>query len=240
MDLHLHGHHALVVGAAGGLGQSVCRGLMAEGTAVTMADLHPPAASPTDTLFLPIDLRSESSVRAAVRSAEERQPLDFLINCAGIFSHAALLEMTLAQWQDTIDINLSGVFVACQEALRVMMPRGHGVIVNVASLAGQVGGLVAGADYVSSKAGLIGFSKSLARLAGPRGIRVNVVNPGIVKTPMTADWSPETLSKLKATTPLGRLAEPEEVGQVVTLLCSDAMSFVHGTHIDINGGLYLD
>lgn len=163
-----------------------------------------------------------------------------MINTAGVFSSVPLLEMTVAQWERTLQVNLSGVFIACREALRAMMPRHKGAIVNVASLAGQVGGLVAGADYVSSKAGLIGFSKSLARIAGPHGVRVNVVNPGIIQTPMTAGWSQETLAGLKSQTPLGRLAGPEEVGQVVTLLCSEAMSFVHGTHIDINGGLYLD
>ena len=239
MDLGLAQQHALVIGGSGGIGQAVCRVLRQEGAVVTVGDQRTPADGEASR-FVTLDLADERSVRDGVAAAEAWQPLDILVNAAGIFSDTPLLKLGAAQWDRTFVVNVRGVFITCQEALRRMVERRRGVIVTVASLAGQVGGLASGPDYAASKAALAGFSKSLARLAGPYGVRVNLVNPGIVRTPMTADWRADLLAELTRQTPLGRLASAEEVAQVIVLLCSRAMSFVHGTHIDVNGGLYLD
>jgi NAD(P)-dependent dehydrogenase (short-subunit alcohol dehydrogenase family) len=122
----------------------------------------------------------------------------------------------------------------------VMMPRRSGRIVTIASLAGQTGGLAAGASYAASKAGVAALTKSIARFAGPHGITANCVNPGIIDTPLIAGWPAEVLERTVAQTPLGRVGRPEEVAAVVVMLASDAASFVHGAHVDVNGGLFMD
>jgi 3-oxoacyl-[acyl-carrier protein] reductase len=134
---------------------------------------------------------------------------------------------------------LRGVFLVSQAALAVMIPRRQGRIVNVASLAGQSGGLAAGASYAASKAGVAALTKSIARFAGPHGITANCVNPGIIETPMTAGWPSEVLERTIAQTPLGRIGKPEEVAAIVVALASDVASFVHGAHVDVNGGLFM-
>ncbi len=241
MNLGIEGRHALVLGGGGGIGRAVARALAQEGARVTVADV-PGQLGDLDPGWdrQPFDLLDEPGVRAALVAADARSPLEMLVNAAGVFSRTPLPELDVAQFQRVLAVNLTGAFVACQEAVRLMLPRRRGVIVNVASLAGQVGGLVAGPDYAASKAGLIGFTKSLARYAGPHGIRVNVVNPGVVDTPMTEQWTPEAVAKVREDTPLHRIASAEEVGWVVAFLCSDHAGFLHGTHIDVNGGLYMD
>ena len=111
---------------------------------------------------------------------------------------------------------------------------------TIASLAGQTGGLAAGASYAASKAGVAALTKSIARFAGPHGITANCVNPGIIDTPLIAGWPAEVLERTVAQTPLGRMGRPEEVAAVVVMLASDAASFVHGAHVDVNGGLFMD
>jgi 3-oxoacyl-[acyl-carrier protein] reductase len=137
-------------------------------------------------------------------------------------------------------VNLRGVFLTAQAALRVFVPQRGGRIVTIGSLAGQVGGLAASAAYAASKGGVIALTKSLARYAGPHGVTANCVNPGVIDSPMTAGWSPEDLARLTAGTPLARLGTTEEVAAVVLFLASDAASFVHGAHVDVNGGLLMD
>ena len=120
------------------------------------------------------------------------------------------------------------------------MPRGRGGSSPIASLAGQTGGLAAGATYAASKAGVAALTKSIARFAGPHGITANCVNPGIIETPMIAAWPWEVLERTVAQTPLGRMGKPEEVAAIVVMLASDGAGFVHGAHIDVNGGLFMD
>jgi 3-oxoacyl-[acyl-carrier protein] reductase len=121
-----------------------------------------------------------------------------------------------------------------------MIPRGSGHIVTIASLAGQVGGLAAGASYAASKAGVVALTKSMARFAGPHGVIVNSVNPGPIDTPMIAAWPPEARERTLSATPLGRVGRPEEVAAIVVMLASDAASYVQGAHVDVNGGLLMD
>jgi NAD(P)-dependent dehydrogenase (short-subunit alcohol dehydrogenase family) len=137
-------------------------------------------------------------------------------------------------------VNLRGVFLVAQAALAAMVPRRTGRIVTIASVAGQAGGLFAGAGYSASKGGVIALTKSIARYAGSHGITANCVCPGVIETPMTAAWPDEVRGRFAAGTPLGRLGRPEEVASIVVFLASDAASFVHGAHIDVNGGLLMD
>jgi 3-oxoacyl-[acyl-carrier protein] reductase len=120
-----------------------------------------------------------------------------------------------------------------------MVPQRSGRIVTVASLAGQTGGLAAGASYAASKAGVVALTKSIARYAGPFGITANSVNPGVIETPMLAGWNEEAIAGAQAATPLRRLGTPQEVAATIVWLASDGAAFVHGAHVDVNGGLYM-
>ena len=166
--------------------------------------------------------------------------LDVLVTSHGIFHSTPIAEIEPDEWDRIQAVNLRGTFLVCQAALKAMAPRGSGVIVTIASLAGQVGGLQAGAGYAASKAGVAAFSKSLARAAGPLGIRVNCVNPGFIDTAMTETYPDDVRADVIARTPLGRIGTAEEVAAAVVWLASGQASFVHGTHLDVNGGLHMD
>ena len=165
--------------------------------------------------------------------------LDVLVTSHGVFHSTALTEMTADEWDHIQSVNLRGTFLVCKAALEVMAEHRSGAIITVASLAGQVGGLQAGAGYAASKAGVAALTKSLARWAGPLGIRVNCVNPGFIDTPMTETWPEDVRKDIIARTPLGRVGAPEEVVAAVVWLASDQASFVHGSHLDVNGGLHM-
>jgi 3-oxoacyl-[acyl-carrier protein] reductase len=166
--------------------------------------------------------------------------LDVLVTSAGAFHSTPLDRIAPDEWDRIQAVNVRGVFLVAQAALAVMIPRRRGRIVTIGSLAGQVGGLVAGASYAASKGGVIALTKSIARFAGPHGITANCVNPGIIETPLTASWPAETLERTITATSLRRIGRPEEVAAIVVVLASDAASFVHGAHVDVNGGLHMD
>ena len=148
--------------------------------------------------------------------------LDVLVTCAGVFHATPFDEITPDEWDRIQAVNLKGTFLACQAAVKSMIPHRKGRIVTVASLAGQVGGLAAGAAYAASKAGVVGLTKSVARFAGPHGITVNCVNPGVIDTPMITAWPPDVRDRTVGATPIGRVGTPEEVAAVVAWLASDA------------------
>ena len=165
--------------------------------------------------------------------------IDVLVNNAGVLRPVAFDRLTEEQWDQVMAVNLKGVFLCSQAPLRVMSSQEAGVIVNIGSLAGQVGGVVAPADYAASKAGVIYLTKSLAKLAAPFGVRVNCINPGLIETAMVGAFSPEQQERLIADTPLGRLGRPEEVASVAVFLASERASFVTGEAIQVNGGLHV-
>jgi 3-oxoacyl-[acyl-carrier protein] reductase len=163
-----------------------------------------------------------------------------LVNAAGIIHHTAPEDIPIAEWEAVLRVNLIGLFLCCREAIRLMQGRTGGVIVNIASLAGQNPGRLASVHYAASKAAVANLTKTLARRYGRSGIRINTVNPGVITTSMIAPHAPEVLAQYAETTPLGRLGKPEEVAAAVAFLVSDMASFVHGTHLDVNGGLFTD
>jgi 3-oxoacyl-[acyl-carrier protein] reductase len=149
-------------------------------------------------------------------------------------------DITEAEWDRVLAINLKGAFLCCQAALPYLRKSGRwGRIVNIASVAGQMGGVAVGAHYVASKAGLIGLSKSMARLLAADGVTVNCLAPGTAATDLVADWSEETQGRLRAQIPLGRFAQPQEIAEAVCFLASDQAGFITGATLDVNGGLYL-
>jgi 3-oxoacyl-[acyl-carrier protein] reductase len=245
VEAGLAGKTALVTGAAGGIGRACCAAFAAEGARVVCSDVDGQAAAMM-ALTLgghPVagDVTSADDVE---RMVEETVSLtgsvDVVVTSHGIFHSTALADIDPADWDRIQAVNLRGTFLVCRASLKAMAPQRSGSIVTIASLAGQVGGLHAGAGYAASKAGVAALTKSLARQAGPLGIRVNCVNPGFIETPMTETWSEDARAEVVGRTPLGRIGTAEEVAAAVVWLASDGSSFVHGAHLDVNGGLHMD
>ena len=247
METGLEGKTAIVTGAASGIGLACARALAAEGARLVLCDVDGDAVVAAaeeigaDCVGQATDVTRPDDVQRLVAEAMGRcGRLDVLVTCAGIFHSTPFDRITPDEWERVQAVNLRGVFLVAQAAVRAMLPQRSGRIVTIASLAGQTGGLAAGAGYAASKAGVVALTKSIARFAGPHGITANCVNPGIIDTPMISSWPSEVLERTVAATSLGRVGRPEEVAAVVVMLASDAASFVHGAHIDVNGGLLMD
>jgi 3-oxoacyl-[acyl-carrier protein] reductase len=248
METGLEGKVAIITGGSGGIGLASARALALEGARVVLGDLDGEAAAAAAAELGPgiahavaADVSQPAGAQSLVDAALQRfGRLDVLVASAGVHRATRLDELTVEEWDLLHAVNLRGVFLSAQAALRVFVPQRSGRIIALGSLAGQVGGLAASAAYASSKGGVIALTKSLARYAGPHGVTANCVNPGIIDSPMTAGWAPEDLARLSAGTPLGRSGTVDEVAAVVLFLASDAASFVHGAHIDVNGGLLMD
>ena len=177
-----------------------------------------------------------SDAEGAKRLVEEAGDLDILVNNAGLTRDGLLARMPDADWRDVIETNLSAVFYTCRAVTRGMMKKRAGAIVNVSSIVG-VHGNWGQTNYGASKAGIIGFTKSLARELGSRGVRANVVAPGYVNTRLTDVLPEEAQQAMLANTPLGRLGEPEDVAGAVRFLCSDEAAFITGEVLLVDGGL---
>ncbi len=245
MDTGLSGRTAIVTGAGGGIGKACARALSNEGARVVLGDIDQGAAEQAAEELGEVGVRADvtdpADVERLVGEATGRfGRLDILVTCAGIFQATPFDRITIEEWERVCAVNLRGTFLCAQAALRVMIPRASGRIVTIASLGGQTGGLAAGAAYAASKAGVVALTKSIARYAGPHGIIANTVNPGIIDTPLTGAWPADARQRVVAATPLRRMGTPDEVAAIVCLLASDRASFVHGAHVDVNGGLLMD
>ena len=177
-----------------------------------------------------------SDPEEAARLVEEAGEVDILVNNAGITRDGLIARMSDDDWRVVIDTNLGGAFNTCRAAARGMMRRRRGSIVNVTSVVGLRGN-PGQANYASSKAGLIGLTKSLARELGSRGVRVNAIAPGYVATALTDVLNDEQRGAIFANTPLGRLGDPEDIAGAVRFLCSDEASFITGEVLLVDGGL---
>ncbi|OAN31593.1 SDR family oxidoreductase [Pseudomonas oryzihabitans] len=245
----LGGQTAFVTGAGSGIGQAIAVGLAEAGAQVACFDL-PGSRDLAGTveriqahgrraLALEGSVTSAADLEAAVaRTEAELGPLSLAVNSAGIANAQAAEELELERWQRMLDINLTGVMLSCQAQARVMLPRGRGAIVNIASMSGSIvnRGLLQ-AHYNTSKAGVIHLTKSLAMEWAERGIRVNCISPGYTATPMNT--RPEVADQVKIfeqTTPLGRMAEVEEMVGPAIFLCSPAASFCTGVDLIVDGG----
>jgi 3-oxoacyl-[acyl-carrier protein] reductase len=248
MQTGLDGKVAIVTGGSGGIGFACARALAAEGARVVLGDLNAAAVAASAAELgtevaaaATVDVAQPDDAQRLVDIALERfGRLDVLVASAGVHRATRLDELAPEEWDQLLAVNLRGVYLTAQAALRVLVPQRSGRIVTLGSMAGQVGGLAASAAYAASKGGVIALTKSIARYCGPHGVTANCVNPGIIDSPMTAGWSPDDLARLTASTPLGRLGTIDEVAAAVVFLASDASSFVHGAHIDVNGGLLMD
>ncbi len=234
----LEGKVALVTGASRGIGRAVALELGRAGAQVVVGyrsgqEEAEEVAQETGGRSVQADVADAESAKALVDAAGD---LDILVNNAGLTRDGVLARMSDEDWRTVIDTNLSSVFYTCRAAARGMMRRRAGAIVNVSSIVG-VHGNWGQTNYAASKAGIIGFTKSLARELGSRNVRANVVAPGYVKTQLT-EVLPEDATKLMLdNTPLGRLGEPEDIAGAVRFLCSDEACFVTGAVLLVDGGL---
>jgi 3-oxoacyl-[acyl-carrier protein] reductase len=234
----LAGKTALVTGGSRGIGAAIARELAAAGAGVVIG--YRTGAEEADALAQECGARAVqadvSSPEEAGRLVEEAGDVDLLVNNAGLTRDGVLARMADADWRDVIETNLSSVFYTCRAVTRSMMRKRAGAIVNVSSIVGLHGNF-GQTNYAASKAGIIGFTKSLARELGSRGVRANVVAPGYVQTRLTDVIPDEAKELMLRNTPLGRLGDPEDVARAVRFLCSDEASFITGEVLLVDGGL---
>ena len=234
----LEGKLALVTGASRGIGRAIAVELAAAGAQVVVG--YRSGAEEADSLVAEIGGRAVQADVADPEQAaglvEEAGDLDILVNNAGLTRDGLIARMSDEDWRTVLETNLGGVFYTCRAAARGMMRRRSGAIVNLTSVVGLHGN-PGQTNYAASKAGIIGFTKSLARELAPRGVRANAVAPGYIQTALT-DVLPEDVQQAILTnTPLARLGTPEDVAGAVRYLCSDEASFVTGEVLLVDGGL---
>ncbi len=230
------GKVALVTGGASGIGAAVVTLLMERGASVACVDLNA-QASPDGALKVDGDVTDSRSVADAVARIEgELGPLHAVVCCAGTAGDSLrTVDVTDDEWRRVFALNCDGVFNFNREAARVMVPRGAGRIVNVASIAGKEGNPMAAA-YSASKAAVIGMTKSIGKDLATTGVLVNCVAPAVIATPMLDQMSQEHIDYMVSKIPMGRLGQPAEVAELIAFLASERMTFSTGATFDISGG----
>jgi 3-oxoacyl-[acyl-carrier protein] reductase len=234
----LEGKRALVTGASRGIGRAIAEELAGAGADVVLG--YRTGAEEAEQLAREIGGRAVqadvSSPEEAARLVAEAGDLDILVNNAGVTRDGLLARMSDDDWRTVLETNLSSIFYTCRAVCRPMMKKRSGSIVNISSIVG-VHGNPGQTNYAASKAGIIGFTKSLARELGNRGVRANVVAPGYVRSQLTDVLPEEATAAMLDNTPLGRLGEPKDVAGAVRFLCSDEASFITGDVLLVDGGL---
>ena len=245
----LNGQIALVTGASRGIGAAIAQqlgrcGAAVVGTATTEAGAQAISASlqaaGTKGFGQLLDVASATSIETALRQISERlgNP-DILVNNAGITRDNLLMRMKDEEWDSIISTNLSAVYRLSKAVLRGMMKARQGRIINIGSVVGAIGN-AGQTNYAAAKAGMIGFTKSLAREVGSRGITVNAVAPGFIDTDMTRALSGEQRTSLLANIPLGRLGDAQEIAYAVVFLASPEAAYITGETLHVNGGMYMN
>jgi 2-hydroxycyclohexanecarboxyl-CoA dehydrogenase len=242
----LDGRCTLVTGAASGIGRAIAERLAEEGARVAVSDLSRPDAEATaadlgaPAIGIELDVTSDDSIRRAVTEVTERLgPIDVLVNNAGWDRMEPFLDSQPETWDRVLAINLRGPIAVTRAVLESMVERGKGRIVSIASDAGRVGSS-GEAVYSGAKAGIMGFSRTIAREVAARGINVNTVCPGPTNTPLLqgmAETNPKLIAALARAVPFGRPAEPSEIAAAVAFLASDDAAFITGQTLSVSGGL---
>jgi 3-oxoacyl-[acyl-carrier protein] reductase len=246
--LEVNGKIALVTGGAQGIGKAIALLLAEKGSDVIVSDVNLEKAEETAREIEALRRRS-MAIRANVAVFDEVEKMvqalierfgriDILVNNAGIARDKLLLRMTEEDWDAVLDINLKGTFNCTKTVIRHMSKQRSGRIVNIASVVGEMGN-AGQANYSASKAGVIGFTKTIAREFASRGITVNAIAPGYIVTPMTDALPEKAKEELKRMIPMERLGQPEDVAQAVLFLVSEASSYITGQVLNVNGGIYM-
>ena len=242
---------AVITGSARGIGKRMAEKLAAEGAGILISDLNEETAGNTAEAVGSAFGVKTSHLAADVQNVEDIQKLmntavnifggiDILINNAGICPITSVEEITPEEWNRVISVNLTGVFFCCQAVMPIMTKQRRGRILNMASIAGKAGGVAAGAHYSASKAGVICLTKVFAKLLAPSGVTVNAIAPGPVDTDMIKDFPPESWKILREQSPLGRIADTDDIAEGALFLLSDGAKHITGETLNINGGLLMD
>lgn len=246
-SVNLEGKLAIVTGAAQGLGLAIARGYLEAGASVVMADVRPDIGEVAAGLGAGeravgrvLDVRDEAAIEACVEDAVGRYgPLYIMVNNAAVTVPSSIWDISAQEWDDVLAINLRSVFFGCRSAGRRMKPQRAGRIINLSSMAGQRGGIFAGAHYSAAKAGVLAVTKAFAQELADSGITVNAIAPAAIDGPITRAMPPEKSRALARGIPLGRLGDDREVAAAALYLASDGAGFVTGATLDINGGLLM-
>ena len=241
------GRCGIVTGAASGIGAATATILARRGAHVVLADINESmleqaaeeiAQHGGKVSAVATDVSREAQVRALVsKTLDISGDIDFLVNSAAILARTAFVDLKPEEWDFHMNVNLRGAYMTCSAVVPHMIRQGRGAIVNVSSGAGRSASITGGAHYTVSKAGLIGLGRHLAQELGAKGLRVNIVCPGVTLTPMALDHiDVDRQARIASRIPLGRLAKPEEPAVAIAFLLSDEASFITGACLDVNGG----
>ncbi len=241
--MRFEGRSALVTGGARGIGAAIATRLGSEGANVAIADINLERAEETASAIgqkaaaVRLDVTSAESWSAAMDNvAQKWGGLDILVNNAGIAGRAApTWELSVDEWKEVIDIDLTGVFLGCQSVLPGMIERGYGRIVNISSIAGKEGNPNA-VPYSAAKSGVIGLTKAIAKEVATKGVIVNAITPAVIATEILEQLTDEHIAYMTARIPLGRVGQPEEVAALACFLASDEVTFSTGAVFDLSGG----
>ena len=244
--MNFNGQTALITGAGRGIGKTIAVKLAESGLDIAIADMNPVSDDVlreieeygTKCLAFQLDVTDVDSVDSVVKKIiDETGGIHILVNNAGITQDNLFMRMKPEQWSQVIDVNLNGVFHVTKAVIRTMVKQHSGRIINISSVVGFSGnpGQV---NYSSTKSGLIGFTKSLSREVGTRGITVNAVAPGFINTAMTQALNESQQQAILSQIPLGRMGEAEDIANAVAFLASEEASYITGTVLHVNGGMY--
>ena len=246
--MRLKDRNAFITGAAQGIGKSIAAGMAREGANVAIAHVNPESAEATakeiqeigvKSTAIKLDVSSQEDVTKAFSTfTGEFGPLDILVNNAGITRDALLMRMKEEDWDAVININLKGTFLCCKEAIKIMAKQRQGKIISISSVVAFMGN-PGQSNYSSSKAGIIGLTKTIAREYAGRGIRANAVAPGFIQTAMTDVLPDAVKDDMKKAIPLASFGTPEDVANAVIFLSSAESDYITGQTIHVNGGMYM-
>jgi 3-oxoacyl-[acyl-carrier protein] reductase len=245
MNLELTGKHALVTGGSRGIGRAIALALARQGVSVAacyqresdaVSSLSEElSALGNDSFVVQADVASEGDTARLVSDVKDRYgSIEILVNNAGVVSHATIEDLELDEWHRIVDTNLTGLFLVTKGVLGVM-PAGGSVIIVGSAVATR--GMVGRTHYASSKAGAIGFMRALCKEVGPRGIRVNLIAPGIIETDQVSGLTEEGRARYSGLAALSRLGRPEEIAGAALFLASDLSAFVSGVTLNVDGGI---